>query len=36
MEDVATFLREGNSRFIVNREVLENEGFMAWLAEVRG
>ena len=36
MEDIANFLKDGNGRFIVNREVLENEEFKAWLASVRG
>ncbi len=36
MEDVAKFLAEGDSRFIVNREVLEHEGFKEWIAAVRG
>ena len=35
MEDVAKFLKEGDSRFIVNRQVLQDEGFQAWLASVR-
>lgn len=35
MEDVAKFLEEGDSRFIVNREVLEDPGFRAWAASVR-
>ncbi|MCB6345573.1 2-hydroxyacid dehydrogenase [Enterocloster lavalensis] len=35
MEDVAKFLEEGDSRFIVNRQVLQDEGFKAWLASVR-
>lgn len=35
MEDVAKFLKEGDSRFIVNRQVLQDEGFKAWLASVR-
>lgn len=35
MEDAAKFLEEGDSRFIVNREVLGNPGFQAWAASVR-
>ena len=35
-EDVAKFLAGEKARFIVNPEVLENEGFKSWLAKVRG
>lgn len=35
MEDVKKFLTEGNSRFIVNREVLENESFKQWFAQAK-
>ena len=35
LEDVAKFLNEGDARFIVNRAVLEDEGFKAWVASVR-
>lgn len=35
MEDIAAFLRTGNAKFIVNREVLRQEGFKTWLAGVR-
>lgn len=35
MEDIKKFLTEGNSRFIVNREVLENASFKEWFAKVR-
>jgi len=34
--DVASFLENGEARFICNREVLDNPEFQAWLAEVRG
>ena len=36
MEDVAKFLNGEEAHFIVNKEVLENEDFKAWLAKVRG
>ncbi|MDO4566846.1 MAG: 2-hydroxyacid dehydrogenase, partial [Oscillospiraceae bacterium] len=36
MEDMANFLDTGEGRFIVNREVLEDEGFKAWLASLSG
>ncbi|MCC8189850.1 MAG: 2-hydroxyacid dehydrogenase [Planctomycetes bacterium] len=32
MEDIATFLGGGAARYIVNREVLEQDGFKQWLA----
>lgn len=32
MEDIAKFLKGEGANFIVNREVLEQEGFKAWLA----
>ena len=35
LEDVAKFLNLGDARFIVNRAVLEDEGFKAWVASVR-
>lgn len=35
LEDVAKFLNGGDARFIVNRAVLEDEGFKAWVASVR-
>lgn len=35
-EDIAKFLNGEEAKFIVNKEVLENEEFKAWLAEVRG
>lgn len=35
MEDIAKFLRGEAADFIVNKEVLENEEFKAWLASVR-
>jgi D-3-phosphoglycerate dehydrogenase len=31
MEDIANFLKGGEGRFIVNREVLNDEGFKEWL-----
>ncbi len=34
--DIASFLKDGKARFIINKEVLENEGFKEWLATVRG
>ena len=36
MQDIAAFLEGGEARFIVNKEVLENADFKAWLAEIRG
>ena len=36
MADVAKFLNGEQADFIVNKEVLENEDFKAWLAKVRG
>jgi hypothetical protein len=35
MEDIAKFLRGDAADFIVNKEVLENEEFKAWLESVR-
>jgi D-3-phosphoglycerate dehydrogenase / 2-oxoglutarate reductase len=35
MEDIERFLKGQKARFIMNPEVLENEGFKAWLEEVR-
>lgn len=35
-EDIAGFLKENNAKFIVNPEVLENEDFKTWLANIRG
>lgn len=32
LEDVMNFLKNGDARFIVNKEVLENDDFKAWLA----
>ncbi len=34
--DIAAFLKGEKARFIINKEVLENEGFKEWLASVRG
>lgn len=36
MEEIERFLKTGKSRFIMNPEVLENEGFKKWLEEVKG
>lgn len=36
MADVAKFMEGGEADFIVNREVLEDEGFKAWLSKARG
>ena len=36
MQDIAAFLEGGEARFIVNREVLENADFKAWLAKIKG
>lgn len=35
MDDIKKFMTEGNSRFIINREVLENEDFKEWFASAR-
>lgn len=35
-EDIASFLKEKNAKFIVNKDVLENDAFQKWLNEVRG
>lgn len=35
MEDIARFLKGEKAHFIVNREVLEQEGFKAWLASLK-
>ncbi|MEN3931219.1 2-hydroxyacid dehydrogenase [Microvirga sp. W0021] len=35
MEDIAKFLKGEQARFIINREVLENPEFKAWLAGVK-
>ncbi len=32
LEDVVSFLKQGDARFIVNKEVLDNDDFKAWLA----
>lgn len=34
--DIASFLETGKARFIVNPEVLQQEGFQKWLGELRG
>lgn len=34
-EDIKKFLSEGNSRFIINREVLEHESFKEWFAKIK-
>lgn len=34
-EDVAKFLNGDKAKFIVNKEVLENESFKAWLANIK-
>lgn len=34
MEDVKKFLTNGNSRFIINHEVLENESFKKWFSKL--
>ncbi len=35
MEDIYKLLSGGKPRFVINKEVLEDEGFKAWLAGVR-
>lgn len=35
MEDIARFIKGEEARFIVNKEVLEQESFKAWLASVK-
>lgn len=36
MEDIAKFITDESPRFVVNPEVLEQDGFVQWLASVRG
>jgi D-3-phosphoglycerate dehydrogenase len=35
MDDMAKFVRGDEARFIVNREVLDNPAFQAWIEGVR-
>ena len=35
MEDIGKLLMGGKPRFIINKEVLDNPEFKAWLAGVR-